>query len=758
MNLNECNNLLTTRNFYNNNEIIPKNCEKYITEINKELLDFPTNNEIIAFPSDFNIFLQEIQVLVNTYWNSDNIDKRCTFNSPGWGLDEIDLFNVENIRNRQYINNNNINEIKNRYIIVPPANISNTIKQIDNEVKYGFGNSIAKDNLNQIITDFNTIHLIGSKKTRIRFIKLILDTFNKFNSAIYDLNVVDKNDNRLDSSNLNIILKGGIPMRFIIKELIRNFDRNTENFIYDNIKKNIKFSDYDFEIVGNPDINIKDKIKINILSYLVILKLKNYIIKHHLFFFDFFELNNKRKSILLTRLQENLQEAIVKMDGNQEDTIKPKDTITLRNGDVIYNFYKDIVINYITIKDLETQIDLFNIIHYRIGDIVIYRDSLVRITNIHYNHNNEINRRLVEDLFTSELCDRRYDIEYIDENAPPIFNVSYHSIKPDLVNYINPDINNDIINNNDISMIVDGNINNNAINTPNVSIRTIKSKNLLDMYGIQEPYLSYCNTNENPSDLYTSHNPLITNYLNPNDVNFTSFNLNRIKYKYTIYFTKTYNEQGKNIVKYYKDTLSGEILDLSSKYNNNIENDIYKERLNSITNKYIKLYEFRTIALNFYSYSLYGLIKDLRYIIFTFTNNLPWEGNIKYTKRIERYVYLIFLYSFTNKYKERNFKNKIKQIYSVYHIIESNFANYNKVFMPIDIYRNLLEDLYNVYITARLNYNIEYIAFKNLIIRTLNIIIKIFTSQYLSSNNLELSHGKLNDNLLEISDGNLYSY
>ena len=62
MNLNECNNLLTTRNFYNNNEIIPKNCEKYITEINKELLDFPTNNDIIAFPSDFNIFLQEIPI------------------------------------------------------------------------------------------------------------------------------------------------------------------------------------------------------------------------------------------------------------------------------------------------------------------------------------------------------------------------------------------------------------------------------------------------------------------------------------------------------------------------------------------------------------------------------------------------------------------------------------------------------------------------------------------------------------------------
>ena len=282
----------------NNIDVNTENCLRYIPEITNQILDTNIDLTNIYFPNNFNDFKDEIKKLVNNNWDNPILNKRCTYNSDS---DNNDLFTHQQLTNRNYKRRHQINDIPNNLynILDTDLPIPDIPYNPGRETLYGLNNTNAKKNLQQIVTDFNTIHLIGSKLTRLRFIKLIIETFTTFYQEIYI-----KNDN-LNENNLNITLKGGIPLRFVIKELIRNFNTNIENYIYQNIKKIIKFSDYDFEMISNRHISLSTKIKINTLSYIVVLLIKNYLINNYSFFFDFFEYTVEKKSVILEILKEN---------------------------------------------------------------------------------------------------------------------------------------------------------------------------------------------------------------------------------------------------------------------------------------------------------------------------------------------------------------------------------------------------------------------------------------------------------------------
>ena len=730
-------------------DINTDNCLKYIPEITDQILDTNIDLTNIYFPNSFNDLKDKIKKLVNDNWDNPVLNKRCTYNSDN---NDNDLFTNEQLTNRVYKRRHQINDIPdNLYnILDTDLPIPDIPYNPGRETSYGLNNTNAKKNLQQIATDFNTIHLIGSKLTRLRFIKLIIETFTIFYQEIYT-----KHDN-LNENNLNITLKGGIPLRFVMKELIRNFSTNIENYIYHNIKKIIKFSDYDFEMISNRNITLSTKIKINTLSYIVVLLIKDYLINNYSFFFDFFEYTVEKKSVILEILKENLQTRINEMDGNPDNNTDPEDTIALKDGTHIHNFYKNSIIHYVEMKDLYTNELIYNSVDYTIGDSIIYQDHLALIVSIKdVNLGNLVNLQDRRDLTREEIRkhiinmkteDKIYDIN-IDGRI--IHDVPHIELKPNLENYDNNDNNDGNDYSNDIALIIDG-------TRDEGNLKMIKTKKLLEIYDLHE-YIQYCNDVEDDkiTNFYTSHNPLITNYKDPNSKDYISFQLNRIKCNYIIYFTKEYSDGN---IGYYKSKISGEVLDLSSKYNQNVRNDILTTSFND--NRYLSIYKFNTVSLSFYSYSLYGFIKDLHFMIFTFTNYIPWTGNEKYKKRIERLLYLTILYSFTECYPG-DFKHKIKYIHYLHHIINNNSYNIWYV-RKLDIYKILLDNLQKVYmINVVENGNImsrDFVEFKNFILHTLKTVINIFTSQYISSLNFNLTYKPINSDSLFISDTSLYKY
>ena len=85
------------------------------------------------------------------------------------------------------------------------------------------------------------------------------------------------------------MFKGGNTFRIVIKELIRNFEAKTEKYMLGLINSYIKIGDFDFEIISN-GLPVDIVTKINMISYTVMLRLRNYLVDNNLF--DFFNYNS----------------------------------------------------------------------------------------------------------------------------------------------------------------------------------------------------------------------------------------------------------------------------------------------------------------------------------------------------------------------------------------------------------------------------------------------------------------------------------
>ena len=243
----------------------------------------------IKMPNDFNYFLDNVKKIANLWNHIPSLKKRLSFNSNDGHLDIIDT----------------IKQLD-KFIHIPTQHGS--AKTTDIMFKQEI-NKLNKDKetrrfLDNIATEFNTQHFFDNMMSRMTFIYFIINTFETFFKQIYKI------DNNYHKNNLNIMFKGGTIIRFVIMEYIRGFNKEIEDFLINDIKKNIKLSDYDFEIISKYDTDNNDIIQLNNLVYLISILIRNYLFKNRFFFFDFFKLNDKTKKQKIHHLKKLLQDSI----------------------------------------------------------------------------------------------------------------------------------------------------------------------------------------------------------------------------------------------------------------------------------------------------------------------------------------------------------------------------------------------------------------------------------------------------------------
>jgi hypothetical protein len=221
---------------------------------------------------DYDVLLQRIEDLVTKLWDND-LDKSASYgNDTGiFTRDDID-------------SNDDILKMDSEDVDYDRSNSDRlTIPDFESKVA-----------LTDIFTQFNTIEFFNSKDSRTNFIYLVNSSIQK---AIDTMITIQPS--LMD--NLDIMFKGGTTLRIIVKEILRNFTHSVETYLNELSKRSIKLSDYDFEVVSNKDIPSELLTKINVILYVIVLELRNYLHKNSVFYFDFFKLN---KSIQQQKLTE----------------------------------------------------------------------------------------------------------------------------------------------------------------------------------------------------------------------------------------------------------------------------------------------------------------------------------------------------------------------------------------------------------------------------------------------------------------------
>ncbi len=682
---------------------LEKECIPFLRQLNKNVLSVTGKPEELIYP-EITELLKDIKELVNSNWSNPKLNLRSTYNSN----DNIpDLFSEKDIvepnsdilvlptKNEE---GNKLSYLRQARKSGPPSEKldSNEAKNYDIDIS-DFGNTDAKKPLMDCATEFNTVNFIGDVDTRLKFIGLVIKCFTTYCQEIYRLVKTDpKRDGKtydLNSETYNIMFKGGTTMRIIIKELVRDFTRDIENHVLDRIQKNIKLSDYDFEMLCNYDeIDEGLRVKLNVLTYLVTLRLKSYLHDHSMYYFNFFQLRDDIKSIKLEELRLNMNSKVREF----------KSTVTTIRGEVVPNFYQGINIDYVEVYNTDCAT----------GDGVILN--------------------------------------------------TYQGSKPDLSKYKsrewyewfkNQDYPEPRLNNcrTDFALIMDGGATLDEQGNPieksieGIAIAFISAKSLLKKYGIKGKALKFCTAGKDKGkQLYATHNPLIKNISKG-----ISFQLNRIKYSYTIYFTK-------GGIKY-RDLIPGEILDLSCPFQSDRKASKFVDGFNK--NKYLQKFHFLDYKIDFYGYSIWGHITDIIPIIFIETNHQPWTDK-KYSKRISRLLYLTIFYFFTSNFTQANkilltYRIKLELLEKLYQLQVTDFSSRGHFgICPLEILRENLKEVTNY----KVSHPEKYHNFKQVILTELKSLINILKAEYQLTRDPQLNIGPIDSGVLTITNTRLYGF
>ncbi len=259
----------------------------------------------------------------------------------------------------------------------------------------------------------------------------------------------------------------------------------------------------------------------------------------------------------------------------------------------------------------------------------------------------------------------------------------------------------------------------------------IKANDLFKMYKLSNKIINLTTkTRKEGFYLYCTHNSIVNIH---NDIghNFNiSFQLNRIKFNYVIYYRKKI----KGKIYHLKDDISGEILDLNHTYKEDRKKYKFKKPFNN--NQYLTTYIIPKYNISFYSYSLIGMLDDLDVIIFDEVNYKPWD-EVKYKKRLYRVLVLTFLMYF-NKQDGSSYQfklNQISQFIKNLQIDQFNTKLKNKQL------KSLQSKLHKTYQKRDENRE-KYIEYKKRLMIILNDLYKVFVNQYLTTRNQVLSFEK----------------
>lgn len=454
-------------------------------------------------------YITEIKLLVTDNWDLPDLGKACLYNSD---TPANDLFRTDQISTDP-----NISHVK-------------FTNQICSTKRY-----LNKRDLLELTTEFNTINFFANVKTRINFLYIVITSFRE---AFVEI----QQKLQLTRNNLNFILKGGVIFRLFILELIRGFVKEVQDYIIEQICDKIKLSDFDFEIISNK-ITKEHFNKINMISYLIILKIRNYIEEHYLL--DFFQLSDQFKCLKLEQLKKTIIDKIA----------------TLNEDHLYYG---------ITVDRIE--------INPQIGSGAL------------------VGNRTEYQPYCGAKTVKKKDFAII-------VNARQRSPKY-------KDAEDDVNSNNNITLI--------------------SAANLFHLYGMDQKYIDLARNN---SYLYALFNPLIIMEKElADDDDVMSFQLNRIKYNYILFFQKN----GKK----YMESIPGEVLDFSHASLNDRKR--VKYTVPFYRNIYFANYKLYQYNISFMTYSHYGVIIDLLEILFIENNFQPWL-NHKYKKRLYRLIYMIVL-------------------------------------------------------------------------------------------------------------------
>ena len=226
--------------------------------------------------------LDKIGKIVNDLWVNDKLYKRCSY-----GNSDLSLYKEGTMK-------------RDGVVTIKTSDRTPEQEQIDCDYLHKCNSSMEdKMKLNSCATDWITIHFFDNKKDRIRYINLVIETYSKVLDTIIGL------DTSFDKNNINIISKGGVAIRLMLKNLTRDFQSEIMDDIDDTIKKQVKLSDFDFEILTNKEVFNDEKIinKINVITYIVILQIKYYMIQHKDHYFAFFRYNEKQQNKQIKKLE-----------------------------------------------------------------------------------------------------------------------------------------------------------------------------------------------------------------------------------------------------------------------------------------------------------------------------------------------------------------------------------------------------------------------------------------------------------------------
>ena len=541
-----------------------------------------------------------------------------------------------------------------------------------NKVEFNkFGGTNEKKFLSDEMTDFNSKYFFSDKEHRLRFINLVVKILTFYMKIL-------KKYLKLDDNNINFIFKGGIIIRFFVKEMVRDFGNDVENYIYSIIDEYVKIGDFDFEIITNPnDVSFENINKINILSQIVLLHVRNYLLEHKEFYFNFFNYSKKYQHNILSSTLKVLNEKC------QSDSV-PED-----------NFYHGIIIDYIEFDGSCTGSN------DKTFQKILSKSELKKI-NLYKNK-----EELTNNTFFGN-CKTDFSI---------IKNVEDKSTETSDTKQVENNL-----------------------------MYFISTKNLLKEYNIPEQLVDNITLKSKVSGnrLYSTYNPDVM-FLG-GDGYFRNFQLNRIKYNYTIYFRKIVN--GKTLL--LKDNIPGEILDLSHALSNDIRKQ-QKHVMPYLKNKYFDSFSFFNTDIDFMSYSFEGLIYDLKMIIFDENGYQPWK-DVKYKKRIYRLLFLIIFYYFSdisNKEKYVSYAQKQKNIKKFMALIYSNYSSDVDFSFKNKLFDTIKSDLRKTYINAlksKDDYN--YNQFQFTLLSVLKKIYIIFYLERRLNHQKQLSFNSLNENFL----------
>lgn len=177
--------------------------------------------------------------------------------------------------------------------------------------------------------------------------------------------------------------------------------------------------------------------------------------------------------------------------------------------------------------------------------------------------------------------------------------------------------------------------------------------------------------NKKSSNIYALNNNYNTFYISMNEaLSFISnletnlrikFNLIRTKVVFNL-FTKNNN----------KIKIAGELIDVSIGHKDEFKvKEFFEYGYNNAIRQYKMKYNNNT--LNFYSYSLEELSRDLENILFI--ENVPWDDS-KYVKRVYRYFYLCIIDIFT---KNIHHNKKLELFYELNNYINKYINNIDKL-------------------------------------------------------------------------------